>query len=55
MGFLYVFITKGEIESQIKDLYMSVSVDERLKSKNEGSTLLGYNGLRGGLEHLKII
>ena len=28
--------------------------DERLKAKAEGSTRLGYTGLRGGLEHLKI-
>ncbi len=28
--------------------------DERLKTKDEGSTHLGYTGLRGGLEHLKI-
>ena len=28
--------------------------DKRLKSKSEGSTRLGYTGLRGGLEHLKI-
>ncbi len=28
--------------------------DERLKVKVEGSTLLGYTGFRGGLEHLKI-
>ncbi len=28
--------------------------DERLKAKAEGSTLLVYTGLRGGLEHLKI-
>jgi hypothetical protein len=28
--------------------------DERLKSKDEGSTLLTYTGLRGELEHLQI-
>ncbi len=28
--------------------------DERLKTKAEGSTRLAYNGLLGGLEHLKI-
>ncbi len=28
--------------------------DERLKTKVEGSTLLVYTGLCGGLEHLKI-
>ncbi len=28
--------------------------DERLKSKDEGSTRLTYTGFRGGLEHLKI-
>jgi hypothetical protein len=28
--------------------------NERLKVKVEGSTLLTYTGLRGGLEHLKI-
>ena len=28
--------------------------DERLKSKDEGSTHLGYTGWYGGLEHLKI-
>ena len=28
--------------------------DERLKAKSEGSTRVGYTGLRGGLEHLKI-
>ena len=28
--------------------------DERLKVKSEGSTLLGYTGSYGGLEHLKI-
>ncbi len=28
--------------------------DERLKAKTEGFTYLGYTGLSGGLEHLKI-
>jgi hypothetical protein len=28
--------------------------DERLKATGEGSTRLGYTGLCGGLEHLKI-
>jgi hypothetical protein len=28
--------------------------DERLKAKTEGATRLGYTGLIGGLEHLKI-
>ncbi len=28
--------------------------DERLNATAEGSTLLAYSGLRGGLEHLKI-
>jgi hypothetical protein len=28
--------------------------DERLNTKTEGSTRLGYTGFRGGLEHLKI-
>ena len=28
--------------------------NERLRSKSEGSTRLGYTGLCGGLEHLKI-
>jgi hypothetical protein len=28
--------------------------DERLKAKAEGSTLLTYTRLSGGLEHLKI-
>jgi hypothetical protein len=28
--------------------------DERLKSKVDGSTLLSYTGLCGGLKHLKI-
>jgi hypothetical protein len=28
--------------------------DERLKVKDEGSTLLAYTVLHGGLEHLKI-
>jgi hypothetical protein len=28
--------------------------DERLKSKDEGSTRLGYTGFHGRLEHLKI-
>ncbi len=28
--------------------------DERIKVKDEGSTRLGYTGLSGGLEHLKI-
>jgi hypothetical protein len=27
--------------------------DERLQAKTEGTTRLGYTGLRGGLEHLK--
>jgi hypothetical protein len=30
------------------------SSSERLEAKAEGSTHLGYTGLRGGLEHLKI-
>ncbi len=34
-------------------LYMSVG-DERLKSKDERSTRLGYTVYCGGLEHLKI-
>jgi hypothetical protein len=29
--------------------------DERLKDKAEESTRLAYTGLRGGLEHLKIV
>ena len=28
--------------------------DERLKTRGEGSTRLGYTGFLGGLEHLKI-
>ncbi len=28
--------------------------DERLRTKTDTSTLLGYTGFRGGLEHLKI-
>jgi hypothetical protein len=28
--------------------------DERLKSKDEGSTRIVYTGFLGGLEHLKI-
>ncbi len=28
--------------------------DKKLKAKSEGSTRLGYTGLRGGLEHLRI-
>jgi hypothetical protein len=28
--------------------------DERLKVKSDGSTRLGYTGLHGGLEHLRI-
>ncbi len=32
---------------------MSVGA-EKIKTEAEGSTLLSYTGLRGGLEHLKI-
>ncbi len=31
---------------------MCVGVMRDKKTKTEGSTLLGYTGLRGGLEHL---
>ena len=44
-----------EIKRELKRILIHVCrCNERLKAKDEGSTLLGYTGLRGGLEHLKI-
>ena len=53
---LYVSIVYYESikrEVQRRPIY-ECRCDERLKTKDEGSTRLVYTGLIGGLEHLKI-
>ncbi len=35
-------------------MYVSVGVMRDQKDESEGSTRLGYTGLIGGLEHLKV-
>ena len=49
--FVYYESIKRELER--RPIY-ECRCDERLKTKAEGFTRLAYNGLRGGLEHLKI-
>ena len=47
--FVYYEYTKRELQR----IHTYVCrCNERLKTKTEGSTHLGYTGLRGGLEHL---
>ena len=48
--FVYYEGIKREVN---RDVY-ECRCDERLKSKGEGSTLLPYTRLSGGLEHSKI-
>jgi hypothetical protein len=44
-----------EIKGKVKRILIyECRCNERLKSKDEGSTRLVYTGLRGGLGHLKI-
>jgi hypothetical protein len=50
-----LFIIKLEINREINRRPMyEYRCDERRIDKAEGSTRLGYTGLRGGLEHLQI-
>jgi len=49
--FVYYEVTNREVNTV--RIY-ECRCDERLKGKGEGSTRLGYTGLCGGLEHLKI-
>jgi hypothetical protein len=51
MFFVYYETIKRELN---KGLIHECRCDKRLKVKSEGSTLLTYNVLRWGLEHLKI-
>jgi hypothetical protein len=48
-GTVYYGTIKGELN---KRLINECRFDERLKSKDEGSTLHVYTGFLGGLEHL---
>jgi hypothetical protein len=48
-----LFILNRSNEIYTEDIY-ECRCDERLKAKYEGSTLLPYTRLCGGLEHLKI-
>ena len=48
------FVYYEEIKREPKRILIYECRNERLKSKDEGSTRLGYTGSRGGLEHLKI-
>ena len=50
---IFVFIMKPLSERYTEDVY-ECRCDERLKAEVEGSTLLPYTRLGGGLEHLKI-
>ncbi len=50
-----MFVYYGEIKRETKRILIYESrCNERLKSKDEGSTLLTYTGLCGGLENPKI-
>ncbi len=42
------------LEDEVVSLRQYLRCDERLKTKTEESTRLGYTGLIGELEHLKI-
>ena len=49
------FVYYEEIKREVNRIRIhECRCDERPKDKSEGSTLLTYTGLRGGLEHLKI-
>jgi hypothetical protein len=49
------YVYYEEIKWEIKRILThECQCNERLKDKDEGSTRLGYTGLCGGLEHLKI-
>ncbi len=48
---VYYYVIKRELNRR---LIYECRCDESLKAKVEGSTLLAYTGLRGGLVHLKI-
>ncbi len=50
-----VFVYYEEIKREIQRILIyECRRNERLKGKVEGFTRLGYTGLKGGLEHLKI-
>jgi hypothetical protein len=50
-----IFVDHEKIKRELnKRLTCECRCDERLKDKDERSTHLGYTGLCGGLEHLKI-
>ena len=50
---IFVYYESIKRETNIKPIY-EFWCDERLKTKDEESTLLGYTGFLGELEHLKI-
>ena len=51
-----MFVYYEEIKREVdRILIYECRCNERLKAKAEGSTRLAYTGLRGGLEHLKIV
>jgi hypothetical protein len=52
-SYLFVYYEAIKRELKRRPLYEH-RCDERLKTEAEGSIRLGYTGLRGGLEHLKI-
>jgi hypothetical protein len=49
----FVYYESIKRDLKIKPMY-EYRCDERLKTKDEEFTHLGYTGLLGGLEHLKI-
>jgi hypothetical protein len=51
MFVVYYESRKRELKKRRKNEYLC---DERLKTKDEESTCLGYNGFHEELEHLKI-
>ena len=51
---VYYEETKRELKKILLCLIYECRCNERLKAKAEGSRRLAYNGLREGLEHLKI-
>ena len=54
VGDCVVYYESIKRELNIRLIY-ECRCDERLKAKTEGSTRLTYTGLRGGMEHLKIM
>jgi hypothetical protein len=50
---MFVYYESRKREQRSRPIY-ECRYDERLKTNSEKSTRLGYTGLLGGLEHLKI-